>query len=307
MTRDEVLEQAVLAVQAAARDLEDNYGVHSGYADTHTDAIRALKSKPPEKPPEVDAVSPQPPPRGNGTPILPLVLSDFQRRADAGLAKYGTPLRAQNGRAALVDAYQESQDQTLYLRQAIEDFDALTKRLAELQARDDSLLAQRDQEYVKAHAFASGVRAALGDPPATSDAEVVANVALVVKSGREMEFQLECPGTLVGMDLCGACRSCIIRERDSLKAQLKTEAGRRESAEAELRSAREHAERQDHRAAEAMARVKYLGRLTSGAPTKDEPTTPGADPSDGHPFAPMLGQPAICATCGYRQTETTHP
>jgi hypothetical protein len=68
-----------------------------------------------------DPAAPQPPPIGDGTPILPLVLRDFQARGEAGQKKYGTPLRANNGRNALIDAYQEAQDLCLYLRQKIEE------------------------------------------------------------------------------------------------------------------------------------------------------------------------------------------
>lgn len=53
--------------------------------------------------------------------IVDLVLSDLKDRAEAGLAKYGTYLRAHNGRDALVDAYQEAMDLVMYLRQAIEE------------------------------------------------------------------------------------------------------------------------------------------------------------------------------------------
>jgi hypothetical protein len=43
----------------------------------------------------------QPPPVGDGTPILPLVLRDLQDRAEHGRRKYGTVLRTKNGRDAL--------------------------------------------------------------------------------------------------------------------------------------------------------------------------------------------------------------
>jgi len=66
--------------------------------------------------------APQPPPSGDGPEILPMVMEDLRIRAAAGLAKYGTPLRAFNGRdalVALVGAYQEELDKVMYLRQAI--------------------------------------------------------------------------------------------------------------------------------------------------------------------------------------------
>ena len=61
----------------------------------------------------------EPPPTGQGQPIIDLVRSDFEARAKAGEAKYGTLLRANNGRDALMDAYQEAVDLCMYLRQAI--------------------------------------------------------------------------------------------------------------------------------------------------------------------------------------------
>lgn len=63
----------------------------------------------------------EPAPTGQGTVIVDLVLKDLKDRAEVGLAKYKTYLRADNGRDALVDAYQEAMDLVMYLRQAIEE------------------------------------------------------------------------------------------------------------------------------------------------------------------------------------------
>jgi hypothetical protein len=64
----------------------------------------------------------QPPPRENNrTPVWFLVIDDMLDRDRSGRAKYGTPLQARNGRNSLMDAYQESLDQAVYLRQAIEE------------------------------------------------------------------------------------------------------------------------------------------------------------------------------------------
>jgi hypothetical protein len=51
--------------------------------------------------------------------VLPYVLYDLQKRADVGRKKYGTLLETHNGRDALMDAYQESCDLCMYLRQVI--------------------------------------------------------------------------------------------------------------------------------------------------------------------------------------------
>jgi hypothetical protein len=81
---------------------------------------------------------PEPDPvRTGGPDIWPLVIADIRTRftfadhliEDAeernriGTEKYGVPLQARNGRNPLVDAYQESLDLMVYLRQAIEEGD----------------------------------------------------------------------------------------------------------------------------------------------------------------------------------------
>lgn len=74
---------------------------------------------------EVSAISlntEQAPPIPNDSPaIWDLVVADMHERNRDGTKKYGTPLQAGNGRDALVDAYQESLDQTVYLRKEIEE------------------------------------------------------------------------------------------------------------------------------------------------------------------------------------------
>lgn len=78
------------------------------------------------------ANTPEPPPTaGTGPDIWPLVIADLpegsplradmQERHEQGIAKYGVPLRAFNGRNAMVDAYQEALDLVVYLRQALEE------------------------------------------------------------------------------------------------------------------------------------------------------------------------------------------
>jgi hypothetical protein len=61
----------------------------------------------------------EPAPSGDGRVILELVRADFDARAAAGREKYGTYLKAHNGRDALMDAYQEAVDLCMYLRQAM--------------------------------------------------------------------------------------------------------------------------------------------------------------------------------------------
>lgn len=67
------------------------------------------------------ATAKQPAPSGKGDPILGMVLADLTNRALEGCEKYGEALKANNGRNALWDAYQEALDLAMYLRQAIEE------------------------------------------------------------------------------------------------------------------------------------------------------------------------------------------
>lgn len=70
-----------------------------------------------------DITSPQPAPIQGTARILDLVVSDLQKRAEDGKAKYGTYLQANNGREALIDLYQELLDACMYIRQLIEEGD----------------------------------------------------------------------------------------------------------------------------------------------------------------------------------------
>lgn len=64
----------------------------------------------------------EPPPTHNdGIPIWDLVIADMHERDKVGRQRYGTPLQTNNGRDALVDAYQEALDLVVYLRQLIEE------------------------------------------------------------------------------------------------------------------------------------------------------------------------------------------
>jgi hypothetical protein len=48
-----------------------------------------------------------------------MVIADITERRQVGIARYGTPLQAHNGRDALRDAYEEALDLACYLRQMI--------------------------------------------------------------------------------------------------------------------------------------------------------------------------------------------
>lgn len=61
---------------------------------------------------------------GKGFDIAELVKFDIEARIAKGRAQYGERLTSHNGRDALMDAYQESLDLALYLRQAIAERDS---------------------------------------------------------------------------------------------------------------------------------------------------------------------------------------
>ena len=69
------------------------------------------------------AVSNQPTPTGDGKIVLFAVTDDLVERAKFGLSKYGTMLKADNGRDALQDAYEEALDLCMYIKQAIMERD----------------------------------------------------------------------------------------------------------------------------------------------------------------------------------------
>ena len=60
-------------------------------------------------------------PKGQGRPIVGLVVQDLMERALEGTKKYGVPLKAFNSRSAPVDALQEVYDLAMYLRQDVEE------------------------------------------------------------------------------------------------------------------------------------------------------------------------------------------
>jgi len=69
------------------------------------------------------AATPQPAPVGDGAVILDLVVEDLKARSEMGERKYGTKLRAHNGRDALMDLYQEILDAAAYAKQLLVERD----------------------------------------------------------------------------------------------------------------------------------------------------------------------------------------
>ena len=58
-------------------------------------------------------------PKNGSQKVLDFVLQDLIERAEIGKKKYNTYLETNNGRDALLDAYQEALDLVMYLRQLI--------------------------------------------------------------------------------------------------------------------------------------------------------------------------------------------
>jgi hypothetical protein len=77
-----------------------------------------------------NAAVPQPLPRPGQVPVANFVIEDILARVEMGRRKYNTLLMTNNGRDALMDAYQECLDLAMYLRQTILE-------------RDEQLKAQR--------------------------------------------------------------------------------------------------------------------------------------------------------------------
>lgn len=91
----------------------------------------------------------------------------------------------------------------------------------------------------------------------------------------------------------------LVDERADLREQL---AFAQAAARQYFRTLESVAAERDALKAQVEALTSSLDRAIwegKGAPMQGEPTTPGASPFDGHPFVPMEGQSAVCATCGY--------
>jgi len=73
------------------------------------------------------AATPEPMSKPGIDDVLPEVIKDLNARDSIGRVKYGTTLQTHNGRDALNDAYQESLDQSMYLKQEIMNRDGSFK------------------------------------------------------------------------------------------------------------------------------------------------------------------------------------
>ena len=66
-----------------------------------------------------DSTQPEPVRSEHSVSVTDAVIKDMVDRRELGTKKYGVELLSNNGRDALLDAYQESLDTTLYLKQCL--------------------------------------------------------------------------------------------------------------------------------------------------------------------------------------------
>lgn len=118
------------------------------------------------------AATPEPPPEPGNADIWPLVIEDLMAdvanaknrgdivavenimsvmmdivaRVKMGEAKYGTVLQANNGRNALLDAYQERIDELIYMRQALKEIEHHKEKMLYWKARALACEAQQEKD-----------------------------------------------------------------------------------------------------------------------------------------------------------------
>jgi len=63
------------------------------------------------------------------------VIEDIEARREVGIKRYGTALQPNNGRDALLDAYEEALDLTMYLKQAL-----VERQMREHEEHEDDLV-----------------------------------------------------------------------------------------------------------------------------------------------------------------------
>lgn len=74
----------------------------------------------------------QPPPIPNDErPVWEQVMEDMSARNQFGIKEYGVALQIFNGRNALQDAYEESLDKTVYLKQALLEQERIFRAIEE--------------------------------------------------------------------------------------------------------------------------------------------------------------------------------
>jgi len=80
----------------------------------------------------MSANTPEPMPTKGKKAVLPELIQDLQDRAEVGIAKYGTPLKTDNGRYAMMDFYQEYLDGAMYLKQHLMERDGTFRHFEDM-------------------------------------------------------------------------------------------------------------------------------------------------------------------------------
>ena len=105
-------------VQDTASQRWDNHARHTPSTPT---AQRAMSQQASfgENQSHADSTQPEPVRSEHSVSVTDAVIKDMVDRRELGIKKYGVELLSNNGRDALLDAYQESLDTTLYLKQCL--------------------------------------------------------------------------------------------------------------------------------------------------------------------------------------------
>ena len=96
-----------------------------------------------------DATEYEPKPKPSFGDVWLNVIDDMKSRRKMGIEKYGTPLQPNNGRNALVDAYQEVLDLAVYLKQKIIENSALDNEGVTMKNTSKKQLGLTEDELLK--------------------------------------------------------------------------------------------------------------------------------------------------------------
>lgn len=143
-------------------------------------------------------------------PIAPLVIADIQQRIEKGAKQYGEPLTSHNGRDALQDAYEESMDQTLYLKQALIERDSPVK---------ESLTTDPNESSDNSRSFAE-IERLKGQVDEWNGRVEKARLAINIILGNETRYKgisgTQHDGSDVDLEVCKLCGYADGHEDDCL-------------------------------------------------------------------------------------------
>lgn len=190
-------------------------------------------------------------------PVTHLVMDDLAARSAHGKAEYGTELMTNNGRDPLVDAYEESLDQSVYLKQAIMQRGEEQDLIRELTTR----INRAEGEAAQLEMWLRQVAAETNDRNNPSGRLVtVAQIADRFRACLEQRDNL--PGRAWSTDVQAALEELVACKRLK-RAHLATPADTPENCRRAIELKAEH----DRRAPAAWERAERLvGRLEGANP-----------------------------------------